>query len=200
MEKCVVLKPGLLRFLAGLFFSLVIGWYVFPYALYEKFEQPIQFSHKVHTGETGGLSCTDCHEIKSDGRFSGIPALEKCASCHSSAIGTSSQEKILVDEYVAKNREIPWLIYAKQPQNVYFSHASHVKLAALECTECHGSHGSSDSLRPFQRNRISGYSRDIWGSTMSRINRASWDGAKMDDCEHCHERRHVANTCLKCHK
>ncbi len=115
-----MLKPGSLRFLAGLCFSLVVGWYVFPFALYEKIEQPIQFSHKVHTGETGGMSCTDCHELQADGRFSGIPALEKCASCHASAIGDSPQEKQFVDEYVAKNREVPWLVYAKQPQNVYF--------------------------------------------------------------------------------
>lgn len=195
-----MLKPGTLRFFAGISFSLVLGWYVFPFALYEKIEQPIQFSHKVHTGDAVGQTCTDCHEIKPDGRFSGIPALEKCAGCHSSAIGSSAQEKALVDEYVAKNREIPWLVYAKQPQNVYFSHASHVKLAGLACTECHRAHGSSDSLRAFERNRISGYSRDIWGSSISRVNRASGEGAKMDDCSNCHDRRNVANTCLKCHK
>jgi hypothetical protein len=195
-----VLTTGSFRFFAGLCFSLIVGWFVFPYALYEKIEQPIQFSHKVHTGETGGQQCADCHEIKADGRFSGIPSLEKCAGCHSSAIGTSPQEKLLVDEYIAKNREIPWLVYAKQPQNVYFSHASHVKLALLDCKECHGDHGSSDTLRPYMRNRISGYSRDIWGSSMLRINRASWDGAKMDDCSDCHDRRHVPNTCMKCHK
>ncbi len=195
-----MLKPGSLRFLAGLCFSLVVGWYVFPFALYEKIEQPIQFSHKVHTGETGGMSCTDCHELQTDGRFSGIPALEKCTSCHASAIGDSPREKQFVDEYVAKNREVPWLVYAKQPQNVYFSHASHVKLAALACTECHGDHGSSDTLRAFERNRISGYSRDIWGSSISRIGRTPGQGAKMSDCMECHERRAIANTCLKCHK
>lgn len=195
-----MLKPGSLRFLAGLCFSLLLGWYVFPYALYEKMEQPIQFSHKVHTGDTGGLTCADCHEIKADGRFSGIPTLEKCSTCHSSAIGSSPQEKILIDEYVAKNREIPWLVYAKQPQNVYFSHASHVKLAGLECKQCHGNHGSSDTLRAFQHNRISGYSRDIWGSSISRITFGANDGAKMDDCIACHDGRAVSNTCLKCHK
>lgn len=195
-----MLKPGTLRFLAGLLFALFVGYVVFPYLLYEKIEQPLQFSHKVHTGETGGMSCSDCHELQADGRFSGIPALEKCATCHASAIGTSSQEKVLVDDYVAKNREIPWLVYAKQPQNVYFSHASHVKLAQLDCKECHGDHGSSDTLRAFQRNRISGYSRDIWGSSIIRIGRRAGEGAKMSDCCECHDRRNVANTCMKCHK
>lgn len=194
-----MLTPGTLRFLAGFVFSLVIGWFVFPYVLYERIEQPLQFSHKVHTGEAGGMSCTDCHEVKPDGRFTGIPALEKCATCHSSQVGTSPHEKRLVDEYVAKNREIPWLVYAQQPENVYFSHASHI--GSVECANCHGDHGSTDSLRVYERNRISGYSRDIWGSSISRLARkASWDGKKMDDCIGCHESRNVTNTCLKCHK
>jgi menaquinone reductase, multiheme cytochrome c subunit len=180
---------------------LIVGWFVFPYMLYERIEQPLQFSHKVHTGDQGGMSCTDCHEVKADGRFTGIPPLEKCATCHGSTIGASAQEKLLVDEYVSKNREIPWLVYARQPENVYFSHASHIKLGGIDCKQCHGDHGSTDNLRPYERNRLSGYSRDIWGSSISRLARkASWDGKKMDDCIGCHEQRNVSNTCLKCHK
>jgi menaquinone reductase, multiheme cytochrome c subunit len=180
---------------------LVIGWFAFPAMLYEKIDQPLQFSHKVHTGEAAGLSCSDCHEVKSDGRFTGIPPLEKCATCHASIQGTSPHEKKLVDEYVSKNREIPWLVYARQPENVYFSHASHIKLAGIDCRECHGDHGSTDGLRAYERNRISGYSRDIWGSSISRFARkGSWDGKKMDDCIACHESHNIANTCLKCHK
>lgn len=196
-----MLKSGFFYFAAGLCFMLIVGWFVFPGVLYERIEQPLQFSHKVHTGQTAALACTDCHEIKADGRFTGIPLLEKCASCHQSAIGTSPHEKKLVDEFVSKNREIQWLVYARQPQNVYFSHASHIKLGSIECSECHGDHGSSESLRAYERNRISGYSRDIDGQSIVRFSsRASWDGKKMGDCIDCHDRRAVANTCLKCHK
>jgi hypothetical protein len=186
-------------FLAGLCILLFVGWVIFPSLLYERKEQPLQFSHKVHT-ETAGLTCDNCHAFKEDGRFSGIPTLSKCIECHAEVVGASPHEKKLVDEYVKQNREIPWLVYARQPQNAYFSHASHVKLANISCTQCHGPHGSTDSLRTYERNRISGYSRDIWGSSLSRIKSASWDGMKMNDCADCHTKHNVPNTCLKCHK
>jgi menaquinone reductase, multiheme cytochrome c subunit len=195
-----VLTPGIVRFLAGFAFMLIIGWVVFPFALYEKIEQPFLFSHKIHTGESTGMSCQDCHHLNAEGRFSGIPKIAKCVECHADVVGSSPHEKFFVENYVKKNIEVPWLVYSRQPQNVSFSHASHIKLTELDCKECHGDHGSSDTLRAFERNRISGYSRDIWGSNIARIKKASWDGKKMDDCADCHEKRNVANTCLKCHK
>jgi hypothetical protein len=193
------MKAGLLWFLAGLCSLLFFGWVVFPYALYERIEQPFQFSHKVHA-ETAGMTCDNCHAFTDAGRFAGIPKLAKCAECHAEILGANPNEKILVDEYVKKNREIPWLVYARQPQNAYFSHASHVKLANVPCDRCHGPHGVSDSLVAFARNRISGYSKDVWGSNIARVKNAAWDGMKMDDCAKCHDERNVPNTCLKCHK
>jgi menaquinone reductase, multiheme cytochrome c subunit len=186
-------------FLGGLCCMLFVGWVVFPSVLYERSEQPLQFSHKVHT-ETAGMTCDVCHVFSEDGRFSGIPSVAKCAECHAETVGSSPHEKLLVDEYVKQNREIPWLVYAKQPQNAYFSHASHVKLANLACDVCHGPHGTTDSLRTYERNRISGYGRDIWGRSIARMKTAQWDGMKMDDCADCHNKRNVPNTCLKCHK
>jgi hypothetical protein len=187
-------------FLSGVAAALAIGWFVFPLALYKSVDQPIQFSHKVHTGETVGLPCEECHSFRDDGRFTGIPALEKCATCHSAQLGSSPDEKKLVEEYVTPNREIPWLIYARQPQNAYFSHIQHVKLANIECQRCHGPHGSTEALRPFQQNRVSGYSRDVWGKNISGIKSQPWEGMKMDDCAKCHEERGVVSGCLQCHK
>ena len=43
-------------------------------------------------------------------------------------------------------------------------------------------------MRVYEQNRISGYSRDIWGHSMSRLGRAPHDGMKMSDCEDCHRR------------
>lgn len=186
--------------LLGLGAALVCGWVVFPYALYGRTEQPIQFSHRVHAGERTGLACQDCHQLAADGRFAGIPGVETCAPCHSEPQGSSADEKQLVDEYVSKGREVAWLVYARQPENVYFSHAQHVKLAGLPCERCHGPHGASAALRPFERNRISGYSRDIWGGSISRIGRAEWEGMKMSDCSSCHRERGVRESCLDCHK
>ena len=191
---------GVVIFMIGLTAALAIGWLAFPAVLYERIEQPLQLSHKVHTGENVGLACEECHSFREDGSFTGIPKLEKCASCHMQTLGNSPEEKRLVDEFVTPNREIPWLAYAAQPQNAYFSHIRHVKIAEIPCERCHGPHGSSDHLDAFQRNRISGYSKTIWGTSLSGIKAGPWDGMKMDDCSHCHNERKVTESCLTCHK
>ena len=191
---------GLIIFAAGLTAALAAGWFLFPLALYKSTEQPLQFSHKVHTGETAGLPCEECHSFSADGRFSGIPTIEKCAGCHSQTLGNSPDEKRMVEEYIAPNREIPWLVYSRQPENVYFSHAQHVKLANITCDQCHRDHGSTEHLRPYQENRISGYSRDIWGQNISGIHSNPGEGMKMDDCSNCHKTHQVAESCIDCHK
>ena len=191
---------GVVLFMAGLTAALAVGWLIFPEVLYEKIDQPLQFSHKIHTGETVGLPCEECHSFREDGSFTGIPKLEKCAGCHSQALGTSSEEKRLVDDFVTPGREIPWFAYASQPQNAYFPHIRHVRLGNIACERCHGPHGSSDSLASFERNRISGESRAIWGSSLAGIKSGPWDGMKMDDCSDCHKEKGVAGGCLSCHK
>ncbi len=191
---------ALVAYGAGFAATLLAGWVAFPYALYRSMDQPLQFSHAVHAGEKTGLSCPDCHALASDGSFAGIPGIETCAPCHAEPQGATADEKRLVEEYVSKGREIPWLEYSRQPENVSFSHATHVKLANLPCERCHGRHGTSGSLRPFEENRVSGYSRDIWGHSLSRLARAEGDGMKMDDCSSCHRARGVRESCLDCHK
>jgi hypothetical protein len=189
---------GALVFLAGFSASLAAGWYGFPRVLYERSAQPLTFSHKAHT-EKAGMSCADCHGFRADGRFEGLPAMEKCAGCHAEPVTDKASEKILVEQYIKANRPGPWLVYARQPDNVFFNHASHVKLAKLACERCHGDHGQSETLRPFERNRISGYSRDIWGQSIARVNHGR-PGMKMGDCAGCHEERGQENGCLDCHK
>lgn len=192
---------GLLPFAFGLLVALAGGWVAFPRVLYRRVEQPIQFSHKTHTSEQVGLSCEDCHSLGEDGRFSGAPPLENCAGCHSEAVGPSAEEKRLIERYVSKNREIPWLIYARQPENARFAHAPHVKLAGIKCERCHGPHGSSSALRPLEQNRLSTYSRDVEGYSLASLRTAEWEeGMKMDDCSRCHHERGVEESCLTCHK
>jgi hypothetical protein len=180
--------------------TLAMGWHAFPRVLYRRIHQPVQFSHRIHTGEKVGLSCDSCHTLSDDGRFAGIPAIEQCSGCHAQAQGLTADEKEVVEKYVTPNKEIPWLVYARQPENVNFSHAPHLKLAQLKCERCHGPHGSSDSLRPYEENRISTYSRDIWGHSISRMRNNSWEGMKMDDCARCHQEQNVSTSCIDCHK
>ena len=146
------------------------------------------------------MSCEDCHGFGPDGRFAGIPPVARCAECHQEPLGTTREEKILVEEYVRTGREIPWLVYARQPDNVSFSHAVHVKRGGLSCERCHGPHGASDRLPPYEGNRISGYSRSIWGHSLARAGLAAWEGKKMTDCDACHHRLGRRDSCLDCHK
>lgn len=192
-------QRGWLTFGMGLGAALACGWLAFPMALYQPIDQPIQFSHKLHTGEDVALTCEDCHALTPDGRFN-MPATESCAGCHSEVQGKTADEKRLVDEYVSKNREIPWLVYARQPENVYFSHAPHLKLAGLKCERCHGAHGTTANLRPFERNRISTYSRDVKPVPVLLAKSSGPGSMTMDDCSRCHHERGVRESCLTCHK
>jgi hypothetical protein len=193
-------RKGLFMFAAGLTGMLFVGWFGFPRILYKNLEQPLQFSHLVHTGEKVGMACEDCHSFTAEGRFTGIPKVAKCAECHADVLGESAAEKILVQEYVAPEREIPWLAYSRQPENACFSHIQHVKLAEIKCGDCHGPHGTSGALRPFQLNRISGYSRDIWGSSISGLRNQALEGKKMGDCIKCHAKHNKVDGCIACHK
>jgi len=177
---------GKILFLAGMLAALTAGWRVFPVARYQTVAQPVDFSHKIHA-DKAGAKCEDCHTIRDDGTFAGVPTLDKCSSCHAQPMGTSAREKQFIDRYVTPNREIPWQVYVRQPQNVYFSHAFHVKLAHLDCHQCHGAQGESDTLPPARIERISSYS----GSPHFQ---------DMDACENCHRQRGAANSCLACHK
>jgi len=194
-------RRSVLAFAVGLALAVALGWLGLPPLLYARVAQPLRFSHRTHTSDKTGYACKDCHALGADGRFAGIPRTETCAGCHAEPQGKSDDEKRLVEQYVKPNREIPWLVYARQPDNVHFPHAPHVARAGIACERCHGPHGASDTLRPYELNRISGYSRDIWGPSLSRLRRQAWQGMKMSDCEACHAERGRAHTaCLSCHK
>ena len=183
----------------GLAAGLLAGWVALPAFLYGRQEQPLPFNHRVHA-EAAAMSCEDCHGFGDDGSFAGIPRLAGCADCHSEAQGDTDAERRLVEDYVAPGREIPWLVYARQPDNVYFSHAPHVRRAAIECRRCHGDHGTSTTTPVYQFNRISTYSRNIWGPRIAGGGPNVWDSMKMSDCCRCHAERGVRDHCLMCHK
>jgi hypothetical protein len=184
-------------FAVTLIMGLAVGWVALPAAMYEKISQPLAFDHDKHTG-AAGLACKDCHDLTSPSGV-GLPPLAKCEECHAQAVGDSAAEKVLVEQYIQVKREIPWLVYARQPDNVWFPHAPHLG-AGVACERCHGPHGASKSLRPFERNRLTGYSRDIWGPKAARFGREAWQGMKMTDCVACHRQHQVEDACLDCHK
>jgi menaquinone reductase, multiheme cytochrome c subunit len=188
-----------IAFLVGLVLSLAVGWLLFPRLLYVQAQQPLPFNHQLHTEQ--GLACEDCHAFRADGSFVGVPPIAVCAGCHAEPVGSTAGEKQLVEDYVKPGLEIPWRVYARQPDNVHFPHAAHVKRGALSCERCHGPHGTSATLRPYESNRVSGYSRDIWGPRLLRVGGQPWQGMKMSDCVACHAAQGQGGTaCLACHK
>lgn len=189
---------GIIFFVIGLAVSLIVGWVVFPWFLYAQKQQPIDFSHSIHLDAVG--ECESCHYFREDGSFSGIPGLGNCVECHEEAQGEDPEEIKLVEDYIEPGKEIPWLVYSRQPDCVFFSHAAHVKMAELECGTCHGTRGESDHVEIYEENRITGYSRDIWGRNISGFKSNTWDRMKMDDCAECHEEHGTNQACFVCHK
>jgi hypothetical protein len=196
-----------LFFIIGFVGSLVVGWIVFPKLLYSQKHQPINFNHAVHV-EMVENSCESCHYFREDGSFSGIPQNAACVECHQDIQGETEDERIFFEEYVAKDREVPWLVYSRQPDCVFFSHAAHVKMGEMDCVTCHGHIGESETSRVYEENRITGYSRDIWGRNIAGFKQNPWDRMKMNDCADCHRLNNVNQNsvqtqrggCFKCHQ
>ncbi len=208
----IVSRSGfvILSFIVGLVVSMTLGWIVFPKLLYSEKQQPFNFDHALHVKEVSG-KCVSCHFFYDDGSFSGVPKNKQCLECHFYAvIGETKDEAIYVKDYLVKKREVPWLVYSRQPDCVFFSHAAHVKGSEkLDCAVCHGNIGQSKVSRPYEYNRITGYSRDIWGKNIAGIKINTWDRMKMDDCAECHKEANGGHNssvqtgrdaCFVCHK
>jgi len=204
-------QSGLVYFFAGLVPALFVGWILFPVALYSGQTQPINFSHAIHAdseiteGDTELERCLSCHGFREDGTFMGIPKLEKCMECHDDpefSLGEEPEEEKFLKEYVANEKEVPWLVYSRQPDCVYFSHIAHVNMGKMECRTCHGDHGKSEQPPVYQKNRLTGISRNIWGKNIAGIKFNTWDRMKMDDCADCHTKKghEENNACFVCHK
>ena len=203
-------------FLLGLIGALIVGWIIFPAVLYSKQAQPINFNHALHLdsekvdgidGKTKAEKCEFCHGFRDDGSFTGIPKLEKCTECHDdpeSPLGETPVEKEFMKKYVADEKEIPWLVYSKQPDCVYFSHIAHVKMGTIACATCHGDFADNEKLPLYVKNRLTGYSINIWGKRISGFywNKKPSDRMKMDDCARCHTKmeQEQNNACFVCHK
>ena len=207
-------RSGLIYFLAGLIPALFVGWIIYPMVLYSGQPQPINFSHAVHMdpervdgidGDTELEKCLSCHVFRDDGTFAGLPRLERCMECHDDPdmpLGEGPEEEKFLAHYVADEKEIPWSVYFRQPDCVYFSHIAHVKMGEKECQICHGDHGKRDQLPVYEENRLTGYSINIWGRNIAGYKRKPWDRMKMDDCADCHTNAGYEenNACFVCHK
>jgi len=65
---------------------------------------------------------------------------------------------------------------------------------------CHGEIAQGDRPPIYQENRITKYSRNIWGRNLSGLSKNSWDAMKMSDCGDCHDEQSASTACFVCHK
>ncbi len=174
-------KGGIMPFLYGIAAALVVGWVIFPQVLYTQGKQPIDFNHELHQKHIG--ECALCHSNTEQGAYATqLPSTEDCALCHYEKLTDTSAEEKLITEYIQEDKKIPWKVYQKQPDNVYFSHLPH---GDLECSRCHPDMEATRDMPTRYMNRLTGYTR----TTM-----------KMHECERCHAREDTSNACYVCHK
>mgnify|MGYP001199084546 FL=1 len=114
-------------------------------------EQPIAFSHKVHSGDNG-IDCNYCHHTARDSKHAGIPSLNVCMNCHTyikegTITGTEEIAKIYkavgfdpsTDTYsLPPEGPVEWVRIHNLPDLAYFNHSQHVNVAGVECQTCHG--------------------------------------------------------------
>ncbi|WP_185860986.1 c-type cytochrome [Blattabacterium cuenoti] len=111
-------------------------------------EQPIYFSHKIHS-EINKIDCQYCHSSAKYGKVSGIPSVNVCMNCHITIHeyngdylekGKSRDEynkeiqKIYhtigwdqkTRKYSKKTHPIQWIRIHNMPDFVYFDHSQHI--------------------------------------------------------------------------
>jgi hypothetical protein len=135
-------------------------------------EQPIHFSHKLHV-EQQKMQCTNCHQLATKSRHSGLPTANLCMACHI-VIKADSVEIKKVAEYKKKGEAIPWVRLYQLPNFVYYSHRRHVN-SGIACNTCHGSTGTTD---------VSEATRTF----------------TMRFCMDCHREKGASNDCATCHQ
>ena len=114
-------------------------------------EQPIAFSHKLHSG-INGVDCNYCHHSARHGKSAAIPSANVCMNCHTyinegpsgkaeiqkiyDAVGFDPEKGQYIEGY--EQKPIKWVRIHNLPDHAYFNHAQHVVAGGIECQDCHG--------------------------------------------------------------
>ena len=98
-------------------------------------EQPVQFSHKHHTGDDG-IDCRYCHTSVESAASAGMPSTKTCMNCHSQLWADSPYLEIVRQSW-RENKPIEWTRVHDLPDYAYFNHSIHVA-KGVGCNTCHG--------------------------------------------------------------
>lgn len=171
------------RLLYGLIFLAALTVGLLPVILgkgrisYHRVQQPIVYSHWIHTHEKQQLPCKACHRGVETKYKATLPNIKVCSSCHLEPKGKTDKERRMIKMYIEPEKEIPWRRIFVLPDHVFFSHRLHVLRAKLECDTCHGSMDRQKSP-PGRPLRV----------------------LTMNDCIQCHRQRRVNVDCNTCHR
>jgi len=161
-------------FVLGVALFFAGGLVALPRWMHAPVAQPIQFNHLKH--KQAGLGCADCHATVLDQAAAGLPDLALCLTCHEAAV-TESKEEEKIRTIASGGGELTWNQVTRMPEDVYFSHRRHAKLAKLDCLVCHGTVG--ESVRPPERPALP---------------------MMMANCLDCHKKTHANVDCYACHR
>jgi hypothetical protein len=135
-------------------------------------EVAVAFSHALHVGEKG-LDCAFCHPGAVARDAAGLAPVEACGPCHDALDRELPvAARLLAAHYDGfRYRRTP---VATLPEEVRFSHRTHVHGAAIDCAACHGDIAASEGIPSA--------------------------AVTKPDCMGCHAQRGVSNECRVCHE
>ena len=134
--------------------------------------QPVPFSHRKHLELN--LKCAECHSNPDPGEAMTMPAATKCMFCHV-AVAKDSVEIQKLANLAKLKQDVAWVLVAKIPSWVFFSHRIHLD-AAERCESCHGQVSNMEVMR-----------RETNVTTMG-------------GCVTCHQKSSAPTGCLACHE
>ncbi|MGD9302124.1 MAG: cytochrome c3 family protein [Desulfobacterales bacterium] len=134
-------------------------------------EQPIPFSHNVHSG-VKQIQCQYCHPYVGYSNHPGIPAVAKCLHCHNYIIANHPWIKV-EHRYYNTQTSTPWVKVNYVAEHVLFNHQRHIN-GKIACQECHGQ--------------------------VQNLQRLPYKNWRMNECITCHFERGANVDCwLACH-
>lgn len=98
-------------------------------------QQPVQFSHKHHTGDDG-IDCRYCHTSVETTASAGMPPTQTCMNCHNQLFADQPYLEPVRESY-RENIPIQWERVHDLPDYTYFNHSIHVA-KGVGCSTCHG--------------------------------------------------------------
>ena len=126
---------------------LVVGFIVIFYASPATRlgpEQPIPFSHRLHSGHKA-IDCRYCHPYVERSNHPGLPPVGKCLHCHNYIIA-NHPEILKEHRYYNTNTPTPWREVFYLAEHVVFNHQRHIK-KQIACESCHGEVRQMDRLK-----------------------------------------------------